>query len=60
VIARDKINAAKIVIEMLQRPKAIVESNNIDTGTIVVPVAEEHGCFTTLLLSFGCKPFDKV
>jgi hypothetical protein len=60
VIARDKINAAKIVIEVLQRPKAIVESNDIDTGTIVMPVAQEHGCFATLLPGLGSKPFDKV
>ena len=45
---------------MLQSPKAVVQRDDIETGSVVVPIAKEHAGLTTFLLCFGSGPLHKV
>jgi hypothetical protein len=60
VIARNKINSFKIVIQMLQGLEAIVQSNNVDTSSIVMPIAQKESGFASFFFGLLSKPFDKV
>jgi hypothetical protein len=60
MITRDKIHGSKIVIQVFQGSQAISQCNNVDAGTVVVPVTQEHCSLTTFRLCFGSGPFDKI
>jgi len=60
MVAGNKENLIKIVIQMFQGTQTVVQSHDIDAGTIVVPVAQEHGNITPFLLGFGSEPSDKI
>jgi hypothetical protein len=59
MVSRNKINVFKIIIEMLQCSQAVVQRDDVETGTVVVPIAQEQTGFATLLLGFGSGPFDE-
>ena len=44
---------------MLQCSQAVVQRDDVETGTVVVPIAQEQTGFATLLLGFGSGPFDE-
>jgi hypothetical protein len=60
VISRNKIYSIKVGIHVLQCPEAIVQCDDVETGSIVVPVAQEHAGFTTFLSCFSSCPLHKV
>jgi hypothetical protein len=60
VIARNKVNMFKVIIHVLQGPEAVVQCDNVETGTVVVPVTQEQAGFTPFLSSLGSGPLHKV
>jgi hypothetical protein len=60
VIARNKVNMFKVIIHVLQCPEAVVQCDNVETGTIVVPITEKHTGLTTFFLCLDSGPLYKV
>jgi hypothetical protein len=60
VIARNKVNMFKICIHVLQCPEAVVQCDNVKTGTVVVPIAQKQAGFATFRLGLGRSPLHKV
>jgi hypothetical protein len=59
MITRNKINLFKVIIEMFQCPETVVQCDNVQAGTVVVPVTQEHASFATFFPGFGSGPFYK-
>jgi hypothetical protein len=47
VIARYEIHLVKGRAESFQGPQAVLQSHHVDTGSVMTPVAQEHGSFAT-------------
>ena len=60
VIAGNEEHSIEIGIQVLQSLKTIVESDNINTGAIIMPISKEHGSFAAFLFGFGSGPFDEI
>jgi hypothetical protein len=60
VIARNKIHLIKVVIHVLQCPETVTQGDNVQAGSVVVPIAQEHAGFATLLFCSGSGPFHKI
>jgi hypothetical protein len=60
VVARNKIHLFKIVIHVLQCLETVVQRDNVETGSIVVPVAQEQAGLATLFSGLGRGPLHKV
>jgi hypothetical protein len=60
VIARNKIYSIKVVIHVLQCSETVVQRDDVQAGSVVVPISEKHAGFTTFRPGFGSGPLHKV
>jgi hypothetical protein len=60
VIAGNKIYLAKVVIHVLQCSETVVQGDNIQAGSVVVPISKKHAGLATFRSCLGSGPLHKV